>query len=108
MTPRTRTYLAAALLIAFIAIATAAWSHLKLTKLEKAARIAVAESETQRARAERLETETHIYKEKAAYLERQIAEQNTAARRQDEELKKLSANTDSARRGLRDARRRTN
>ena len=108
MTPRTRIYLAAASVIAVIAIAAAAWSHLKLTKLEAAARKAVAESEMQRARADRLETETHIYKEKAAYLERQIAELNAAARQQDEELKKLSADTDSARRALRDARRRAN
>ena len=108
MTPRTRIYLVAASVIAFVAIAAAVWSHLKLTKVETAARKAVAESETQRARADRLETETHIYKEKAAYLERQIAGLNAAARQQDEELKKLSADTDSARRALRDARRRAN
>lgn len=104
MNTRMKIYLAAAAIAAAAVIATAIWSHFRMAWLEDAAAQARTAAETQRQRADRLESETHIYKEKAAYLELQIEEVRAAARRKDEELKKLSADTDAARDAFRRAR----
>lgn len=104
MTIHAKLYLYAAAALLAVAAAFGIWSHFRTEGMERAVRDSAAAAESEKRRADRLETETHVYKEKAAYLEKQLAEIRSHARKQDEELKKLSADTDSARRALQRAR----
>lgn len=104
ITGTSKLYAAAAIVAAALVISVSLWSHFWVSALEAAAAEARSAAASQSTRADRLEAETLIYKEKAAYLESQLSEIRDRATKQDEELKKLSADTDAARRALQRAR----
>lgn len=89
----------AALLTAALAIASAV-SYIRLTRLEQRVAETKAVAEAQQRRADELEKQTYVYKEKIEYLENRLAELGKAAARQDKELDTLAADTDAARRDL--------
>lgn len=97
---KTKIVIGVAAIIALFAIATAVSSHLRLRSLEQTVTETKRYADDQKQRSDELEKQTHIYKEKAAYLESKLVEINAAAKQQDETLKKLSADTDAARRDL--------
>ncbi|QYO65520.1 hypothetical protein [Leptolyngbya sp. 7M] len=82
-------------------------SYFLIQRLERRVDEAQRLADENHRRAAELEIQTHIFKEKAAYLESELAEIQTAARKQDETLEKLSADTDAARRDLQRLRGRT-
>lgn len=100
MTLKYKLYLAAATLIAVLIIGISIRSHFQITRLEHAVEQIKHIADEQKHRSDELEKETYIYKEKTAYLEARLAEIQTAARKQDETLEKLSTDTAAARRDL--------
>ncbi len=75
----------------------AVWSNNKIAKLESAIDDAKQKAEGSRQLAEKKEIEAAQYKQKIEYLEQQITEIQTIARKQDEELEKLNVNSSRAR-----------
>ena len=107
MTTKTKIYIAAAI-AAIFAIGTlgrAAWSERKIATLENSVGLAKQEAESSDQLAARREIEAAAYKQKIDYLESQLSEIQTIARKQDEELEKLSADSAVARGNAGDARR---
>lgn len=100
MTLKHKLYAAAATLIAVLIIGNSIRSHFQITRLERIVKQTKHLAGEQQQRSDDLEKQTYIYKEKAAYLEARLAEIETAAREQDEQLEKLSADTAAARRDL--------
>lgn len=92
--------LVAALFIAALFCVSSLRSHFLIQKLDRRVDKAQRLADEHYRRAAELEKQTHIFMEKAAYLESELAEIQTAARKQDETLEKLSADTDAARRDL--------
>ncbi len=81
------------------------WSDHKVSQLER--RIVEARQtadETQKI-SEKRDIDAAAYLEKIAYLERRIAENQTQARKQDEQIEKHSTNTRNARADLERVRR---
>jgi hypothetical protein len=100
MNLRTQIYIAA---IAFIVIACVTgwlWSNHKIAALEREVRDAKAAAIEKQQLAGEKEKQAGEYKAKIDYLEQQTDELRAARQKQDEELKKLSANTDNARRDV--------
>ena len=91
---------AAAFFVITIIIATQLWSDHKIASLERDVETAKAAATEKQTAAEQFETQAAEYKAKTEYLEQQIAEINAIATKQNEELEKLSKNTDSARRDV--------
>ena len=89
---------AAALLVA----AAAGWivSDLRLARLERFAREQNEAAAQHAVRADQLEKQTYVYKEKIEHLEARLAELRRDAQRRDAGLEKLAADTDAARREL--------
>lgn len=73
------------------------WSDHKLGKLETEVRDAKQAAADSQQIADEKEKEASIYKAKIEYLEQQIADSQTTARRQDEKLKTQTTNTARAR-----------
>jgi predicted RNase H-like nuclease (RuvC/YqgF family) len=96
----------AALLLAACLIAAAISSHLRMSRLESEAARAKITAEEHALRAGELEKRTYEYKQKIEYLEGRLADLQSAAREQDAELEKHSADTDAARRNVERFRRR--
>ena len=88
----------AALLIA----ATVGWlvSHVRISRLERSAERNIEAAERQAAKADELEKQTYVYKEKIEELEARQGEIRREAERRDAGLEKLAADTDAARREL--------
>lgn len=107
MKPQTKIYIALALAAIFAIgiVGGSAWSNHRIATLENnvetAKRLAVG---SQRLAAEK-ETEAAEFKQKTEYLDRQLADIQTIARRQDEELKALNNNSGRARSDVDRARR---
>jgi hypothetical protein len=98
----------AAIVLASAMLVTAVRSHFRIVRLETSAARSITAAQDADRRSQELETETYIYKEKAAGLEQELAAQRARAEKQNEELKKLSADTDAARRELQRHRDRAN
>ena len=107
MTLRTKTYigLSVAAILMLGILGGAAWSNHKINKLEKAVEETKQLAEGRRQLAEKREIEAAGYKQKIEYLEKQLAEIQTHARKQDEKLEKLSVNSGDARRDVERAKR---
>jgi predicted nucleic acid-binding Zn-ribbon protein len=75
----------AALLVATIALASAI-SNARTARLEREVEAARAKAETLAKAAEQNETKAAAYKEKIEYLERNLSEIRSIAKKQDEEL----------------------
>ncbi len=94
MKPQTKIYIA--MTVAAVIAAGVLGGHLlssrKTAKLEAAADEAKQAAEASRRIAERSEIAAAEYRQKNDYLEGQLTELRSIARRQDEELEKLSVN----------------
>jgi hypothetical protein len=100
MTLKYKLIVIATTLFIVILIGITVRDSLRIQKLERAVVQTKQIADEQKLRSDELEKQTYTYKEKAAYLESQLAEIQTAAKQQDETLEKLSSDTDAARRDL--------
>jgi len=73
------------------------WSNYQIRKLENTVGAAKQDAEFQEQRANELEMQSRKYEEKIAYLETNLAELKTLAKKQDEELKDIETVTGRAR-----------
>lgn len=99
MTMRTKIYIgfAIAAILAAGIFGGAEWSNHKIAKLESAVERAKQLAEGSRQLAGKREIEAAEYKQKIEYLERQLTDIQTIARKQDYELEKLNDNSGRAR-----------
>ena len=81
------------------------WSSVRMRRLENAAIETKAIGADHQKRADELERASRKYEEKIAFLEANLAELQTLARKQDEELKTIENTTGNARRDVGRARR---
>jgi len=104
---RTKIYICVSLaaLIAGCILMGSAWSGRRIARLEAAVDSAKAEAERSERSAISKEKESMAYREKIEYLENQLSEIQTIARKQDEELRILNVNSRDARGDVERARR---
>ena len=102
MTLQTKIYIVSAIAAIFAIgiVSGSLWSNHKIAKLENAVETAKDAALSSQQSAIRKETEAAEYKQKIDYLERQLTEIQTTARKQDEELEKLNVNSGRARRDV--------
>jgi len=104
MKPELKIIIGAALAL-FIGIAVASFiSNAKIRSLERSVEAAKQQAEASEKAASDAETRAAEYKQKTEYLESQIARVGEIARRQDEELEKINADSGRARRDVERAR----
>lgn len=106
MTLRTKIYIAlivAAAIFAGIFIPSF-WSNHKLTRLENAVEAEKRKAEVIESGSRVLEQRAAEYKQKIEYLEKSLSDIETIARKQDEKLRELANDTNTARDGVRRAR----
>ncbi len=98
MKPQAKIYiaLAAAAIFAIGILGGSVLSNHKITKLEQAVDTAKQNADRSSQAAVEKETEAAEYKQKIEYLEQQLTEIKTIARKQDEELEELNAATRGA------------
>jgi chromosome segregation ATPase len=104
MKTRTQIYIGVAAIVAIICVGSWLWSNHEIAKLERDvgdAKTAVLEKQSF---ADEKEKQADEYKAKNEYLEKQIAELKAIAQKQDEDLKNISSNVDSARADVRRTR----
>ena len=97
-------YIAIGFAIFLILAGYSLWSSHQIRKLENAAEEAKQNAEFQEQRANELEMQSRKYEEKIAYLERNLAELKTLAKKQDEELKNIEFTAGRARADVERAR----
>lgn len=97
-------FVGAAILIASLIFGAQLWHRRTISALENAAEAAKQAAFVSHRSAAAKEIEAAEYKQKIEYLERQLVEIQTIARRQDEELEKLNVNSGRARSDLERAR----
>lgn len=105
MTTKIKIYLGVAGALFLITTGYSLWSSYQLRNLESKAEDAIQRAEIQEQRANELEMSARRFEEKIAYLEANLAELQTLARKQDEELKTIETATGNARRDVERARR---
>jgi hypothetical protein len=107
MTFTQKIYIAAAIAAILILgiLGGSAWSNYKIGKLERAVENAMTEAAAKQAAADEKEKEAAGYKAKTEYLESNLSEIRSIARKQNEELENLNSNTNSARADVERARR---
>ena len=105
MTPKIKIYTAIGAAIFVIAAGFSLWSGIQMRKLESATNDAKAIAADHQKRADELESTSRKYEEKIAYLEANLSELQTLARKQDEELRTIENTTGNARRDVERARR---
>lgn len=93
----THIYIAAAAIVLIAAIGYSFWSNYQIRQLEAAVEDARIEAAQKQKHADELESRSHVYEGKIAYLENNLNEIQTIARKQDEELQKITNDTDAAR-----------
>ena len=100
MTLQTKIYIGAGIagLAILLAAGVSMWmtSH-RITQAERAISAAKQMAAEKEKLAAEKETEAAAYKEKTEYLEKQLAEVQATARKQDEEVEKSKSNTAAAR-----------
>lgn len=106
MNTRTQIYIALGLttVLAIGIFGGSAWSDHKVRQLEGEIDAARQTANDASQKAATLERDAPVYKEKIAYLESQLSDTQTQARRQDEQLKTQKSITDIARRDVERAR----
>lgn len=107
MTLNTKIYigLGAAAIFAIGILGPSAWSDHKIAKLENTVEQTKAAAIRSQESALRKESEAAEYKQKIEYLEHQLTQIQTIARKQDEQLEKLNVNSGRARRDVERVRR---
>lgn len=106
MNTRTKIYIALGVAAVFAVgiIGGSAWSDHRVRKLERDIDQSKKTANDASQNAATLERDAAVYKEKIAYLESQLSDTQTLARRQDEQLKIQKTTTDNARRDVERAR----
>ncbi len=106
MNTRTKIYIALGIAAVFAVgiIGGSAWSDHRLRQLEREIDHARETANDASQNAATLERDAAVYKEKIAYLESQLSDTQTQARRQNEQLKTQKTTTDNARRDVERAR----
>ena len=100
MTFQTKLYVAAGIAIVLIVLTMSAsmWmTNHRIAQAERAAKDAKQMATEKEKVAADKEMEAAAYKEKTEYLEKQIAEIEATARKQDEEIERTKSNTGAAR-----------
>jgi predicted Zn-dependent protease len=105
MKPTTTYFIAAGVFVLVIAATATLWSNHKIASLERDVEKARSLAAEKAAAADDAEKRSAESKAKNDYLQQQIAELKAIATKQDEELTKLSKNTDDARGNVDRARR---
>src|ERR1043166_916605 len=105
MTFKTKIYIGIAAAIIIAISATAFWQSRKITALEHTVDEAKQTADQKRQAADAKELEAAEYKQKIEYLEQQLSEIQTTARKQDEKLEKLNVNSRNARASVERAKR---
>ena len=107
MTLNTKIYIGVAVVAVFAIgiFGGSAWSNHKIERLEQAVDNAKQNAERSAQAAAEKETAAAEFRQKTEYLERQLTEIQTIARKQDEQLEKLNTNTRGARADVDRARR---
>lgn len=105
MTTRTKIYVALAALTVAMVAGAAAWGHYRIRHLERAVDNAKQAAAASDKRATEKEAEAGHYLKKIEYLERQLGDITTIARKQDEKLEILTNNSRRVRGDLERARR---
>ena len=105
MTTKIKIYIAIGTALFLIIAGYSFWSSIQMRRLERAANDAKTIAAERQQRADELEDASRKYEEKIAYLEVNLAELETLARKQDEELKTIESTTGNARRDVERARR---
>ena len=98
MNLRTQIYVAAIAIVVIACVTSWLWSNHKIAVLEHELGDAKAAAIEKQQLADEKEKQAGEYKAKIDYLEQQADALRAAEQKQNEELKKLSANTDNARR----------
>ena len=98
MNLRTQIYIAAIAIAVIACVTSWLWSNHKIAALEREVGDAKAAATEKQQLADEKEKQAGEYKAKIDYLEQQADALRAAEQKQNEELKKLSANTDNARR----------
>ena len=104
MTTRIKIYIAIAAAAFLIIASYSLWSGIQMRRLERQANDAKTIAAEHQKRADELESASRKYEEKIAYLEANLSELQTLARKQDEELKTIEITTGNARRDVERAR----
>jgi len=100
MNLQTKIYLGAGVAIVLIVLtmSVSMWmTNHRITQAERAASAAKQGAGEKEKGAAEKETEAAAYKEKSEYLEKQVAEIQAMARKQDEEIERTKTNTAAAR-----------
>jgi len=105
MTTKIKIYIAIGTTLFLIIAGYSFWSSIQMRRLERAANDAKTIAAERQQRADELESSSRKYEEKIAYLEANLAELQTLARKQDEELRNIETTTGNARRDVERARR---
>jgi hypothetical protein len=105
MTKQIKIYIAIAVAVLAFVAGIAGWAKFRIGRLEKAVADAKKQSAALERKATLKEAEAAEYIQKIAYLERQLGEVRHLARKQDEQLERLSDNSRRARGDLDRARR---
>ncbi len=107
MNTQTKIYIGIALAVLTIAafIFSSIWTTRKFSNLERELRDAKQAVQTADKLAAQRESEAAAYKQKVEYLENNLSEIQTIARKQDEELEKLNTDTGRARNNVERTRR---
>jgi uncharacterized protein HemX len=105
MTTKIKVYIAVASVFLILVAGYSLWSSHQIRKLENAAEEAKQNAEFQEQRANEIEMRSRKYEEKIAYLEANLTELKTLAKKQDEELKNIETTTGRARADVERARR---
>jgi peptidoglycan hydrolase CwlO-like protein len=100
MNLRTQIYLAAIAIVVIACVTSWLWSNHKIAVLEHELGDAKAAAIEKQQLADEKEKQAGEFKAKIDYLEQQADELRAARQKQDEELKKLSANVGDARRDV--------
>ena len=106
MTPRTKIYVALAVVSLFAAaiIGSSLWSDHKIARLGRELETTKLAAEKSETHARELEKQAAGYKHKIEYLEESLSALSLIANKQDEELKTLDTDTNDARLNVRRAR----
>ena len=105
MTTKMKIYISAAAVLAALFLISSLVSRLETRRLEKQVEKAESAAAASEKTAAESETKAARFKEKIEYLETNLSEIRLIARKQDEELEKIYADTRTARDRMVDARR---
>lgn len=105
MTTKIRIYIAITAVVILALLSAHLWSNHRISHLQREVDAAKTLAAEKQKAADASELKAAEYAAKTAYLEKKLAEMQSVAAKQDEQLQKLSVDTSSARRDVERARR---